>query len=265
MRPFHTIALQKRSISTLAVLMALGFSVVFVSGHTEAAIINHGDFSDVPPGTVMYLDVTESSGTDPLPPALYGAPSVTGDLLDFDPVGFVSTVTGGPLDVTDGQLNFTVMSLPGHGFDSFSILESGDYSFSGTGGVGTFASASLSLRVEVLEIDNVPVTTPIILTDLASFSSDLASEGGTSTGLLDWSLLGHVDISGYLGGATLGVTKADVVVNNQLVTDSEADSLSFIAKKDFKVLPDLPDGKIPEPTTLALAMIGACLAGRRRR
>ena len=47
------------------------------------AAINYGSFM----GTdVTYVDVTESSATDPVP--LFGAPSVSGNSIDFNPVGF---------------------------------------------------------------------------------------------------------------------------------------------------------------------------------
>lgn len=247
--------------SSMAVAMAACL-LVFVSHSANAGSIFYGDFSDIPPGTVMYLDVTESSGTDPVPPAMYGAPTISGDLLDFDPTGFVASSMGGPLDVTDGQLNFTVMAAPGEGFSSIYVQEDGDYSFSGTGGAGTTVSASLSLRVEILEIDNVPLANSIVVTESDLFGDDYASAGGTDTGLLFWSLQAFADLSPVLGGSTLGVTKAEVAIDNQLITNSEADTLAFIAKKDFKII---PPPIIPEPASLALFGLGSLLICSRRR
>ncbi len=244
---------------TLALVAATCLCMLSIQS-TYAGSIFYGDYSDIPPGTVMYLDIEESSGTDPVPPALYGAPTISGDQLDFNPPGFVATSTGGPLDVTDGQLNFTLMAAPGEGFSSVVVNEGGDYSFSGTGGAGTTVSASLSIRVEILEIDNTPLANSIVLIGTDFFGTDYASAGGTDTGLLNWSLDAVADLSPALGGSTLGVTKADVVINNQLISNSESDSLAFIAKKDFKVNP-----VIPEPTALALFGLGSLLICSRRK
>jgi hypothetical protein len=68
----------------------------------------------------------------------------------------------------------------------------------------------------------------------------------------------------------LGVSKAEVVINNQLIAMSEPSSLAFIAKKDFTIITNVlidPDFVIPEPSTLslaALALVGFGAAFRRR-
>jgi hypothetical protein len=66
----------------------------------------------------------------------------------------------------------------------------------------------------------------------------------------------------------VGATKAEVVINNQLVAISEPASVAFIAKKDFVIgiVPDL--GTVPEPGTLAMAGVALCGIGavsRRKR
>ena len=48
-------------------------------------------------------------------------PFTTG--LDFDPTSFVSTANGGALDVTDGQLNFTVMSTAAGAIIAINLFE----------------------------------------------------------------------------------------------------------------------------------------------
>ena len=262
MRPYNTISSRLWGRLGLMALFVATLAFSSLANSSFAGLIVHGDFSDIPPGDVMYLDVIESSGTDPVPPPLYGIPTITGNLLDFNPPGFVSTATGGPLDVTDGQLNFTLMSEPGTGFGSIAIAEGGDYSFSGTGGAGTTVTANLSIRVEILEIDHTPLLSPIVLTDSDVFMDDMANTGGATAGLLPWDLTLVADLSSALGGATYGVTKAEVVINNQLVSDSQIDSLAFIAKKDFKVT---PGPIIPEPATLMLAGLSCALIGLGRR
>ena len=240
---------------------------LFAANSFEAPI-NYGDFSDIPPGAVMYTDVTESSGTDPVPPPLYGPPELEINTLDFDPVGFVATSSGGPLDIVDGQLNFGIEMAPGSGLSSLFLSEGGDYSFGGFDGAGTTVSAGAIIRVEIQEVDGAALTTPIVVTASSSFFTDMAATGGATPGPLPWGLGVFVDFGPVLPLDSL-VTKAEVVINNQLITNSEEDSLAFIAKKEFELIPggDLdPDDVIPEPTSLAL--VTCCLVGlaaRRRR
>lgn len=234
------------------------FAIVAVCGLVTAAqaSIMYGDFTS---DEVMYTDVTESSGTDPVPPPLFGAPELRDNDLDFDPKGFVSTVMGGPLDITDGQLNFSIMTADDVGITELVISEAGDFSFAGLGGLGTSVTAGVSVWVEILEIDNMPVASPTYVQASTSYSTNMDAMGMTI--LAPWDLSLTVDLSSALGSAVLGVTKAEVVIDNQLITNSEADSLAFIAKKDFKVNPITVI--IPEPASLlAMAVIGLMI--RRR-
>ena len=94
----------KKSLLASIVLFPLAFQ-----SQVSAVVIPYGDFLGT---NIMYLDVTED--TRDSPNALFGAPSILGDTLDFDPLSFaaqVSSTTGtSASDIVDGQLNFTVMS-----------------------------------------------------------------------------------------------------------------------------------------------------------
>ena len=95
----------RRLFSASAAALAFGLLATFAPV-AQAASLSYGNFGPVAPG-ISFLNVTESSGTDAVP--LYGppAPYVTG--LDFDPTSFVASAAGGGADITDGQMNFTVM------------------------------------------------------------------------------------------------------------------------------------------------------------
>lgn len=266
----------------LMAVVACGLLAVLLMPAANAAIL-YGDFSDVPPGGVMYTDVQESSFSVPVPPnALYGPPTITGNLLDFDNMAFGTSSSGGASNLIDGQLNFTLMALPGAGLTAFSIVESGDYSFSGVVPTpGTFVSASAGATISILEVDTTdsfgnavgsPTTLASPISTFASdtFVSSYTSTGGApSTGLLPWSLVTFADLSSVLPTGQIA-TKVEVAINNQLSTATTIGNQAAIAKKDFKIVPvgDLdPDEVIPEPTTLALlglALCGAGVCGRRR-
>jgi hypothetical protein len=250
-----------RSFS-LAGACALSLALVGAfSAATQAASINYGNFGPVPPG-ISFLQVTESSGTDPVP--LYGPPSPYAVGMDFDPIGFVATTAGGGADITDGQLNFTVMGMGNKGIGAISLGESGDYTV--VGGPGTAATsvfAGAIIRATVTAIDNVPVA-PINLTAVnGSFSDSLPG----NTIVAPWSLGLFLDVGAQLGlPAGSAATKVEVVINNSLVATSEPGTVGFIAKKDFRI-DIVPVDAVPEPGAVALAGMALCglgLAGRKR-
>lgn len=248
------------SFFTKAVLAA---SLILSAGAAldSSAVINYPDQSDIPPGTVTYSDIVESSGTNTLPPGLYGAPDINGNLLDFDPVAFTAQSAGGAFDLTDGQLNFTVTAEPGTSINALIVSEGGDFSFSGlTPDAGTFLSVSVATTVNILEVDGVTLGAPIQIFQTDSLVTDYLTIGNPpSTGLNQWSLDYTIDILGAINGQpVLGATKIEVVIDNQLSTTTTAGNQAFVSKKDFNV-------DVPEPTSLALLGLGSLLLARRRR
>lgn len=256
---------------TRCVAAAVLFSLVsfVISSTASAASINYGNFGPVPPG-VSFLQVTESSGTDPVP--LYGPPSPFIVGLDFDPMNFVATSSGGGADITDGQLNFTIMGNTFRngaiGIGGINLFEAGDYTLAGIGGPATSVLAGAIIRATVTAINGAPVA-PINLVPVnGSFGDSLPGPAIVAP----WSLGLFLDIGSQLAGLGYGAdsvaTKVEVVINNSLVATSELTSASFIAKKEFqiRITPD-PVGEIPEPTTLVLGsmLVGLIgLAARRR-
>lgn len=240
--------------------LACAVFVTAYAGTAAGAPINYGDFSDVPPGSVMYLDVTEDSATDPPPPPLFGAPSISGNLLDFDPKAFGAYASGsGPFsDTTDGQLNFTLMSGPAQGFTSVGFSEGGDFSLTTLGGIGQ-VSATLAVAIDILEVDGVALPSPIPASGSVQFVQTTPYSGTPF-----WSQDLLVDLAGPLATAgisyTSGVTKAEIVLNNTLQALAQPNTATeaFIAKKDFKITTD--NVPVPEPGTvvmLASLLVGA--------
>jgi len=234
------------------------FVAIELAGLAQAAI-QYGDFDGT---TVMYLDVTETANSKPGSEPLLGPPTLTDNQLDFDPQGLVATSTGGPFDINDAQLNFSIDTGPGHGLTGLEISEFGDYSLTGSGGVETTVTAAVGIWIEILAVDFQPLVDPFAQHYSASFTTDLATEGQEVV-LAPWSLSLFVDFETLLGSTfQYGVTDAQVVIDNQLITNSELDSLAFIAKKDFKLIPKTTIN--PEPATVVVMLLGGLLIARRR-
>jgi hypothetical protein len=242
--------IKSHSIAVLCLaLVALMFNAA-----AQGATINYGNFNAPP---VMFLDVTESSGTDPVP--MFGPPAPFPVGLDFDPTTFTSTSTAGVADITDGQLNFTVMSGPGFGIGSISIFEAGDYSLAGPGGASTAAFAGAIVRATITQINGAPVA-PI---DVTPVNASVGFSLPPAAIVQPWSLGVTQNIAAALQPGQLA-TKVEFAINNTLVTTSEANSLAFIAKKEFRIniVPN-----VPEPATLVLICLGGLgvVALRRNR
>jgi len=252
-----------RSFS-LASAFALGLVLTgLFSAKSQAASINYGDRGPVPPG-VIFLGVTESSGSDAVP--LYGPPSPYSVGLDFDPTNFVSSAAGGAADITEGQLNFTLMSTTNQGgIGLVSLFEAGDYTLAGLGTPATSVVAGAILRATVTQVNNVNVAPVNLIPSNASFSDALPGQ----VIVAPWSVGTSLDVGAQVAalfGPGAGATKVEIVIDNALVSISEPGTVAFIAKKEFQIDVTTVD-IVPEPGSVALAgfaLCGLALAGRKR-
>jgi hypothetical protein len=238
----------------VAAVVVAGTAVV------SAAPINHGNFVG---SNVTYSNVTENSLTDT--PPLFGAPTVSGDSLDFSPIGFFSTSTNGSSDITDGALTTMVMSNSGKGIPGIEIDTAGDFALVGLGGAATSASDALSVFVDILEVDGKALGAPINLNGKASASKNLLADGpGPFVGGIWDATVSFANLNAILTANSIayvnGVTKLSITLDNSLATGSEAGTSALIGKKDFEIR------IVPEPSSVVMAGLGiAALVLARRR
>jgi len=260
--------LNLRSASTKSMFAAAALLIAGQTATTAQAALVYGDYADIPPGSVTYTDVRESSSSDPVPPPLYGAPSIFTNTLDFDPAAFGASSVG-PIpgaDITEGQLNFGFYTEPGTGLTALSLSEGGDYSVYGSGTATTSVVGSLFAQVDITEVNGVALPSAISVVGTTTFTNDLVSSPGVSQ---PWSHNLLIDFGPALANAGFDpnfdlVTAGEVVLNNNLVavTEGNPSTVAQIVKKDFKVNPTV----VPEPGSIALLALGglACVPRRRR-
>jgi hypothetical protein len=240
-----------------------------------ALAVNYGDFT----GTdVDYLQVTEvaSSAGDSTP--LFGAPSVSGNSIDFDPVGFSASALNGTIDFTDANLKFMVVAHDFKAIKDVTFAEAGDTTLLGFGNDTTFSSVTTRIFIDVVEVDFQPIN----VVSLNNISIPFSPSGGTFGLGTDggggplfnagWSGQVTVDIQALLVSNNVpfvgGATKVNVNLDNSLSAISQAGNpgtSAFIAKKNANGLIIVVNNPIPEPNAglLALFGLGGLLIRRR--
>lgn len=247
---------------TSAVALGLGLIALFSSA-TQAASISYGSFGPVAPG-ISFIDVTESSATDPVP--LFGPPTAYSVGLDFNPTSFGSSSANGTADITDGQLNFMLQGQGLNGFGFLSISEAGDYTLVGPG-VPTAAYAGVIVRATVLAVNGVNVVPVNLVPSNASVGFTVPPPAQIAQ---PWSLGIGIDIGAQVAalfGPGAVASKVNIAIDNTLATVSAPGTSSFIAKKRFSI-EIVPLTFFPEPasgTMAFMAFAGIGLSSRRKR
>ena len=237
-------------------LLFPGLFLAASTGCSLAAPINYGDFSDIPPGSVMYLDVTETANTPGDSGPVVGAPMISGNSLSFDPTSFEVAATGG-IDPTDVQLNFTLMAAGRAPISSIELSASGVYSLQGSGSDATRVGYALSMAsVTVLEVDDVQLASPVTLPCASSSSSDHLGNGqDTAT---PWSIGLSYDVSAALTQAGIafsrGATKIQFALDTMLISIGDPNSSASISVDSFGVEVNPTPDPLP---TLAITRSGA--------
>jgi hypothetical protein len=247
-----------RGLGLLAGTMLLA---AIVGSPALGAQINYGSHMG---NDVTYVNVTEDSGADePLP--LFGPPTVTGNSIDFNPLGFDATSGGVASDITDSNLVFMVVAKPGMRIDSMTINEAGDTTQAGNVAPGSMGTSSAVFASGVLDIHEVDfqginhISVPFSFTFSPSGGTYFLGTDGGGGPIYNTQWTGSVtlDIEAILiaNGIDQGATKISIDMDNTLVATSQLGTTATIAKKDlggFSVAV-MTSRVIPEPSAGMLA------------
>jgi hypothetical protein len=277
------------SVSRLSfLLICAGLAAATLSRASSAAQVNYGSHM----GThFTYVNVTEDSGPDePLP--LFGAPTVTGNSMDFNPVGFDALSTGAGSDVTDSNLVFVVTAKSGSRISSITLTEAGDTTLGGNVAPGSMDTASAVFASGVLDIDEVDfqginhISVPFAFTFNPSGGTYFLGTDGGGGPIFNtqWSGSVTLDIDAILiaNGFVIppgaidpdgGATRISIDLDNTLQAVSQIGTSSTIGKTDFGAVvvrsnvPTEPGGslEVPEPASLVPAGLAALGWLMRRR
>ena len=242
-------------------VVALSFcSVLLLASASQAA--NYGNFVG---STVSFFDVRDQNG-------LFGAPTVSGDSLDFSPNTFEAICPGAPScppsPVTvDDTLTITIDANNGSFIDDVLLSEAGDTTLSSFLNAFAATTVSATVFVDIFEIDNVSVNNingnaQMTFTQNGQFES---TGEGYGTHIWTGSLLIDLDQIIANAGGSGRATRIQLNLNNTLVAYAASGATARIEKKDID---GLAITVVPEPGTallMGLGLVGLALGRRSAR
>ncbi len=201
---------------------------------------------------------------------MFGAPTVSGDSLDFSPNTFEAICPGAPScpptpALVDDTLTITIQANSGSFIDDVLLTEAGDTTLTSFLDALAATSVSATVFVDIFEIDGVTVNNingnaEMVFTNNGQFESN---DEGVGTHLWTGSLLIDLDQIIANAGGSGRATRVQLNLNNTLVAFAASGAAARIEKKDID---GLALTIVPEPGTALLMGLGlAGLATIRRR
>jgi hypothetical protein len=247
--------------TTRALALVLGGGMAVSASISSAA--SYGNFSS-PSGTVSFLNVTDVNG-------LFGAPTASGNTLDFSPSTFEAdcgpdpNCPPTPNSVSD-TLTFQIDANSGQFIDTIVLTEAGDTTLSSFLNAFGATTVTANVFIDVLEVNGNPVNglnanAVMVFTNGGQYETN---DEGTGTHLWNGFLSLDVDSVIAAGGGAGQATLVHISLANTLTAYAESGAAARIEKKDID---GLAITVVPEPGTallLGLGLLGLASPGRKR-
>ncbi|MGH0030091.1 MAG: PEP-CTERM sorting domain-containing protein [Myxococcota bacterium] len=249
------------------VTLSLVALVTIALAQSAAATFVHGNFAGTNVDFNGVQETTQSAG-DPEP--LFGTPTVTGNIMTFDPPAYNASTNGAfGFDEDHATLQMDVVqSSVLDTIESILITEVGDATLSGPGagaGTGVFLSMSGTIRINATDVSGA--IAPLTVGWSGTFDTGSFFDAITNPGTTLWTGTALIDVTqilidnGYAGELATDVTLS---YNNQIQVFSEALASATVQKKAVDG-PAVTIEIIPEPGTAALLGLGLLGMGIRSR
>lgn len=238
---------------------ALAIGSTFLLASTGLAASYPGPFNGT---TVQFLNVADQNG-------LFGAPTVSGDSLDFSPSTFEADCAASPSCpptplIVDDTLTITIQANTGSFLDDIQLSEAGDTTLASFLNAFGATVVSATVFVDIFEIDNVPVNNinanaQMTFTQNGQYET---TDEGPGTHIWTGSLLIDLDSIIAANGGSGRATRVQLNLNNTLTAFAASGAAARIEKKDID---GLAITVVPEPGTAILMGLGLLgLASTRR-
>ena len=210
-------------------ISSLIVALVFTCSAIQAQIAHPDTFGT----NTSFTNIFETTNTNA---PLFGAPTASGDNLDFPAGGFSANAVNGAVDFLNGSIALDVTANSGQTFNSVELNEFGVYFNSG-------ATAESS------------VTTFIFVTVDGQTFTDSVTQTFTGTGNGVWNASFKVDLP--------DAENASISFHNVLLSTAGAGEVASISKRDVDLT--INTTPVPEPTAAALLFAGLMGTTLRRR
>ena len=250
-----------------------GFLVTVAVVWSVAALVTPALAGPAKSGSFVGDDITYTDVAEATP--RFGTPTVSGNSLDFNPVGFSAGSSNGGTDSAIGNLAFgiEVNKKSSSRIGSISLSEIGTTTLAGNVPPGSMATAAAVFTSGVLDIHEVDfkginhISVPFSMTFNPSGGTYFLGTDGGGGPLFNTPFSGSatlpVDAILIANGLTPSATKVSIDLSNELHTVSEPLTSAFMSKLDFSVQTTV---HTPEPTALSgLALAALALLQRRQR
>lgn len=226
----------------------------------------HGDFAGT---NITFFGVSEETQTAGDPEPLFGAPTVVGNLLTFDPAAFNAAASGGGNDADHATLFMDIVgNSPTDTIMSINITEVGDASLVGSTGTGVFLQMSGTIRINATTAGAI---TPITVGWVGTFDTGDFFDAVSKPGTTIWTGTVSIDIAQILADNLIydAATSVTLTYNDNIQAFSESGIISSATVQKKAVDgPAVIIEVVPEPGTVALlglGLIGLGIRSRRRR